>query len=43
MDTTRDSAQEITHKALNVIAYIVNHRKALNIIVTIIDTFSVGN
>ena len=31
------------HEASHVIAYIVNHRKTLNIIVTIIDTFSAGN
>jgi len=30
-------------RGITVIAYILNHRKTPNIIVTIIDTFSVGN
>ena len=39
----KDSAQKMIHEASHVIAYMVNLCKIPNIIVTVIDTFSVGN
>ena len=43
MDTKRDLAQELTHKAQHMTACIINHRKTPNIIVKIIDMFCVSN